>query len=302
MKNHSKTLATLTFFRNFAVSTAALLSLQGAFAQSTPNAQTPPAINTSANPTSPNPTQPVNGNSKKRWSIYWGWNRSNYANSDIHFWGADHDFTLSNVGATDLQTDLGGGGLFGTYLNPKEMTIPQTNLRVAYQLNADTAIALNLDHMKYVMTPDQVVAISGQIKGVAQGPSVALATNYLNFEHTDGLNIISLEYEKQRSVGWFGPSYPTKVFGLAGIGIVMPKSNVTLNMLGRARNDEFHLAGYSAGVGAGLEVDIYKDFFFRTAYKFGYVTLPDVLTSSQGDKASHNFTYNEWLIAFGYRF
>ena len=302
MNNYSKTPATLPYFRNLAVSLAALVSLQGAFAQSTPSAQIPPGISTSSNPNPPNPTQPANGNSKKRWSVYWGWNRSNYSNGDIHFWGADHDFTLKNVGATDLQTDLGGGGLFGTYLNPKEITIPQTNLRVAYQLNADTAIALNLDHMKYVVTPDQVVAISGQINGVAQGPSVALDTNYLNFEHTDGLNIITLEYEKQRSVGWFGPGFPTKAFGLVGIGIVMPKSNVTLNMLGRARNDEFHLAGYSAGVGAGLEVDIYKDFFFRTAYKFGYVTLPDVLTSSQGDKASHNFTYNEWLIAFGYRF
>jgi hypothetical protein len=27
-----------------------------------------------------------------------------------------------------------------------------------------------------------------------------------------------------------------------------------------------------------------------------------VLTSSQGDKASHNFTYNELLIALGKRF
>jgi len=42
--------------------------------------------------------------------------------------------------------------------------------------------------------------------------------------------------------------------------------------------------------------------FFRSMFKMGYVTLPDVLTSSQGDKASHNFTYNELLIAVGKRF
>ena len=297
MKNHLIPLSKLVLLRTVAACAAVLLCVPGANAQSAPATPAPAATDT-ASDAAKTAIQQAEAKAKKKWSIYWGWNRSNYSNSDIHFWGADHDFTLSNVGATDLPAEVGGGGLFGTYLNPKEMTIPQTNLRIAYQLNADTAIALNLDHMKYVMTADQVVAISGQINGVAQGPTVALATNYLNFEHTDGLNIISLEYEKQRNVDWFGPRFPAKVFGLAGVGIVLPKSN----MLGRARNDEFHRAGYSAGVGAGLEVDIYKDFFFRTAYKFGYVTLPDVLTSSQGDKASHNFTYNEWLIAFGYRF
>ena len=270
-----------TFVRSASLLATALFATTGSFAQEVAK---PEAL------------------SAKKWSVYWGWNRANYSNGDLHFWGADHDFTLKNVAATDLQADLTGGGLFGTYLNPSEMTIPQTNLRIAYQYSSDTAIALNLDHMKYVMTPDQTVAISGQINGVAQSGNQVLGTNYLNFEHTDGLNILSLEIEKQRPVEWFGTRFPTKVFALAGLGIVVPKSNVTLNMLGRARNDQFHLAGYSVGVGAGLEVDLYKDIFFRTAYKFGYVNLPDVLTSAQGDKASHQFTYNELLIAVGLRF
>jgi hypothetical protein len=146
------------------------------------------------------------------------------------------------------------------------------------------------------------VPISGQINGAAQSGNKVLTTDYLNFEHTDGLNIVSLEIEKQHKYDWLGPRFPVKAFVLAGIGVVIPKSNVTLNMLGRARNDQFHFAGYSAGVGAGLEVDVYKDVFLRTAYKMGYVNLPDVLTSSEGDKASHHFTYNEWLIAAGIRF
>ncbi len=291
-----KTLKTAAF-RWLAVGLASLVTTPFTFAQTVP-----------AGASTDGSVQPApSGNAKplaalKKWSVSWGWNRSSYSSGDIHFWGADHDFTLKNVAATDLQSDFNGDSLFSTYLNPKEMTIPQTNLRIAYQYSADTAIALNLDHMKYVMTPDQVVPISGRINGVAQSGNQALGTNYLNFEHTDGLNIISIEIEKQRQVEWFGPRYPSRVFGLAGVGIVVPKSNVTLNMLGRSRNDEFHFAGYSLGVGVGLEVDVYKDFFVRTAYKFGYVNLPDVLTSALGDKASHNFTYNEVLIAFGLRF
>ncbi|MEY3447361.1 MAG: hypothetical protein RIR45_2116 [Pseudomonadota bacterium] len=237
----------------------------------------------------------------KKWSVYWGWNRSNYSASDIHFTGTDHDFTLRGVAANDIQTDV-SQHLFDTYLNPSEITIPQTNLRIAYQYNADTAIAVNLDHMKYVVAQDQSVPISGQILGVAQSGQQVLANNWLNFEHTDGLNIVTLELEKQRPVDWFGENHAAKVFALAGVGLVLPKTNATMHMINQVRNDQFHFAGYSVGMGAGLDVDVYKDVFFRTAYKTGYVDLPDVLTSARGDKASHHFTYNELLIALGIRF
>ena len=239
-----------------------------------------------------------------KWSVSWGWNRSNYSNSDIYFNGKDHDFTINNVVATDIQTDVTTSNIFGIYLNPTEITIPQTNLRVAYQLSPTSAIAVNLDHMKYVMLADQVVPITGRIGNTVYPPGSTrtMDVNFLNFEHTDGLNIVSLEYEKQMPLDWFGPRMPSRAFALGGVGFVLPKSNVTLNMLGRARNDEFHLAGYSLGAGAGLEVDFYKNFFTRGTYKFGFVNLPDVVTSSQGDKAAHKFTYNEFSISFGWRF
>ena len=219
------------------------------------------------------------GANAKRWSVSWGWNRSNYSNSDIHFKGVDHDFTLRDVRATDRPGEVSLGTIFDTYLNPMNLSLPQTNLRVAYQYSADTAIALNLDHMKYVMVQDVSAPISGQINGVAQSGQQLLADNWMTYEHTDGLNIISLEIEKQRPVDWFGASYKSKVFGLAGVGIALPKSNVKMGMINQQRNDEFHVAGYSLSAGAGLEVDVWRDLFVRGTYKFGYVDLPDVLTS-----------------------
>ncbi len=238
----------------------------------------------------------------RKWSVYWGWNRATYSNSDIHFSGKDHDFTLRSVYATDMPTLADWDGVTRFYLNPGAITIPQTNLRVGYQWDATTAIALNLDHMKYVMKQNQTVAIDGQIKGVAQSGGKMLTSDFLTFEHTDGLNVLSIEIEKQRSLDIFGPSLHVKGFVVAGVGIVMPKSNVSMGMVGRERNDEFHVAGYSAGVGAGLEVDVLKDVFVRTACKVGFVDMPDVVTSSEGDKASHHFNYNEVLIAVGMRF
>ena len=239
----------------------------------------------------------------RKWSVYWGWNRSTYSNSDIHFWGADHDFTLSSVKANDMQADVTTENIFGTFLSPGNLTLPQTNLRVAYQVSPDTAWAINLDHMKYVVTPDQTVAFSGRITNDPQsGATRTLSTNYLNFEHTDGLNVVTVEYEKQFPVTQWKAPFASRWVALVGAGIVYPKTNVTLNMLGRSRNDQFHLAGYSAGGGVGWEADFLDSWFFRSMFKMGYVTLPDVLTSSQGDKASHNFTYNEFLFAFGKRF
>ena len=116
-------------------------------------------------------------------------------------------------------------------------------------------------------------------------------------------------WKKLQASGWWGRrsvlahrTHAGHGFAVGGVGFVLPKTNATLNMLGRARNDEFYLSGYSLGAGAGLEVDLYKNFFTRGTYKFGYVNLPDVVTSSLGDKASHKFTYNEFSITFGWRF
>ena len=285
----------MTCFSNFLRTT--LFSLIALAATGVTNAQTANSGDQSTAPTS-------EASAARKWSISWGWNRSNYSNSDIHFWGADHDFTIRNVVATDIQTDTSLGNIFGIYLRPSEVTIPQTNFRVAYQLSTDTAIAVNLDHMKYVMLADQTVPISGRIGNTTYPPGATrvMDVNFLNFEHTDGLNIVSLEMEKQYPLNWFGPANPSRAFVLAGVGFVLPKSNVTLNMLGRARHDEFHLAGYSFGAGAGVEVDFWKNFFSRANYKLGYVNLPDVVTSSQGDKASHSFTFNEFEVSFGWRF
>ena len=269
-------------------------------------AQAQPAAATPAPAAVDKTAAQIDAENSRRWSIYWGWNRSTYSNSTIHFKGSDHDFTLHDVKATDLQTNTGLADIFKYYLNPAEITIPQTNLRVAYQLNSDTAIALNLDHMKYVVVQDQSVEMSGCYKNgaapqVCNNGQQVIGDQWLNFEHTDGLNILSIELEKQKKVDWFGADR-AKVFGLVGVGIVIPKTNATMHMIGQTRNDQFYVSGWSVGAGAGLEVDLTKSVFLRSAYKFGYVDLPDVVTSARGDKASHSFTYNELLIAVGYRF
>jgi hypothetical protein len=237
-----------------------------------------------------------------RWSVYWGWNRESYTKSDINFKGSDHNFTLSDVQAKDKQAPL--SHLFTTFLNPGKITIPQTNVRVAYKLDTDSAVALNLDHMKYVVKDGQTVSASGYYGSTNYGANGTqlLDPSYMHYEHTDGLNIISLEYEKYYPMTFVNLGVPSRLFANVGAGILYPKSNITMTMLNQTRSDRFHVAGYSGAISGGAEVDFSKRFFGRLAAKVGYVNMPDVVTSYRGDKASQHFMYSEYIMAFGFRF
>jgi hypothetical protein len=239
-----------------------------------------------------------------KWSIEWGWNNETYTKSDIHFKGIDHDFTLYGVRASDTQKTLTPQTLFNTYLNPGKITIPQTNARIAYQLNLDTAIAVNLDHMKYVVQDGQTVNAVGQIsqKSFPANAQQYLSPAFMHYEHTDGLNVMTLEFEKKFPLDTAPGNLKARAFTLFGAGIVIPKSNITMSMLGQVRNDKFHLAGTNLNVAGGLEVDFSKDYFSRLTYKIGSVNLHDVVTSARQDKASQRISYREASFTVGMRF
>jgi hypothetical protein len=129
-----------------------------------------------------------------------------------------------------------------------------------------------------------------------------LSPAFMHYEHTDGLNVLMLEYEKRYPFDLFGHGIKTRAFLLGGAGVVIPKSNVTLNMLNQARNDKFHLAGTSFDVGTGLEIDFFTDFYARTSFKMGQVHLPEVVTSARQDKASQTIRFKEASVTVGMRF
>ena len=216
---------------SWAAAWCALFALTGgvqgpAMAQTADTVLLAQASPVSASPVKRDAASPLQAaaSASRKWSVYWGWNRSTYSNSDIHFWGADHDFTLSSVKANDMQADVTTENIFGTFLSPANMTLPQTNLRIAYQVSPDTAWALNLDHMKYVVTPDQTVAFSGRINNDPQtGATRTLSTNYLNFEHTDGLNVVSVEYEKQFPVTQWKAPFASRWVALVGRASSTPR-------------------------------------------------------------------------------
>ncbi len=241
---------------------------------------------------------------KRPWSIEWGWNNESYGKSDIHFTGKEHDFTLYGVSAKDTQKNLNTQTLFNTYLNPGRITIPQTNFRLAYQYTPDIAFALNLDHMKYVVSDGQTVRASGHYLNTTYPASGQqyLSPAFMHYEHTDGLNVVTLQLEQKYPATVFPSQFKSHWFLLAGAGIVIPKSNITMTMLGQARNDKFHLAGTALNVGTGFEFNFMQNYFARTTLKAGRVLMTDVVTSDRQDKSSQTIHFKEASVTIGLRF
>ena len=251
-------------------------------------------------------TQPerYTAHNKGKFFFFWGGNREKYSKSDISFSGDGYDFTIYDVKAVDKPK-----GWHMDYINPLEMTIPQTNFRMGYFINDHYNISIGVDHMKYVMVQDQRVSISGNYPASYVGNQInnevvdLTDKEFLTFEHTDGLNYILTEFSRVDDI--------SKIFNIAntdkfqinategiGAGILYPKSNTKL--MGKERYDDFHVAGYGISAKAGLNFTIFKHFFIQTELRGGYINMPDIRTThSTTDKASQDFYFVQTIVAFG---
>ncbi len=234
---------------------------------------------------------------------YWGWNRGAFTKSDIQFTGDNYDFVLSDVVAKDRQSPFEGK----LYLNPGSATIPQYNFRFGYFFNDHYNVSFGIDHMKYVMQGNQVVKISGTIDstetkydGTYENDNIILSSDFLTFEHTDGLNYINFDIRR------FDALFVWKHFNInltegMGVGMLYPRTNTKL--LSGDRYDEFHVSGYGVSGMVGLNFEIYNYFFIQTEMKGGYINMPDIRTTMDpADGASQNFFFGQMNIVFGVNF
>ncbi|MCC6462069.1 MAG: hypothetical protein IT260_16460 [Saprospiraceae bacterium] len=247
-----------------------------------------------------NAALPHSTRNKGKLYFYWGWNRAAYTKSDLHFSGPDYDFTLENVVAKDRQTH------FDThvYFNFKKATIPQYNFRLGYFLTEHLNLSFGIDHMKYVVQNNQRVKINGSIhhsdsgyNGDYAADNILLRSDFLQFEHTDGLNYLNLELRNQHTLWDLGRVRLNLTEGL-GAGVLLPRTNTTL--LDYKRYDEFHLAGFGLGAMGGLNLEIFRHFFVQVEFKTGYINMPDIRTTEfASDKATQQFLYVQGNLVFG---
>lgn len=240
-----------------------------------------------------------------KWFFSWGYNRGYYQNSDISLHGtgangAPYDFTLHNVAAHDEQSSPSFQLLF------PDITIPQTNERIGYYLDETHRINFGVDHMKYVVTQGQTVPISGTNLSGSSCPCTSgtqtITPAYMEYEHTDGLNYISVGYEV------LYPFWENSFFKLSAVqgpdaGIVYPKTNVTMAGSGQLRHDDFNIAGYGAAYKVGLIADIGPHWILQLDFKEGLLNMPWIrIDNNPNDGASQKIQFFEGILALGYVF
>lgn len=240
---------------------------------------------------------------KGNFSIYWGWNRAAYTTSDIQFTGENYNFTLTDVIAKDRQSAFDPN----LYFNPTTITIPQYNFRIGYFFHDHYQISIGADHMKYVVQAFQDVKIDGYISnsgtnydGTYSDDIINLKKDFLQLEHTDGLNYENIEVRR------FDVVLGRKNIALAfneglGIGAMVPRTNTTL--LNNERYDEFHLAGFGVSAVLAANLTIFKYFFVQMEWKGGYINMPDIRTTmNPADRAKQQFLFSQYNVVFGANF
>ena len=273
------------------------------------------------------PVEKYAAHNKGKFFVSWGGNRDSFSKSDVNFRGKDYNFTVDNMSAHDKPK-----GWHVDYINPANMTIPQTNLRLGYFFSDHYSVTVGLDHMKYVMTQNQIANVTGNINLPADNPGSIYngvynntpvdmsqggaqeggydegVTNpngpaFLMYEHTDGLNYINTEVSRHDDISkWFSLPNIDKVQislteGLGG-GVLLPKTNATL--LGKERHDDFHVSGYGLSAKAGLNITFFKHFYVQGELKGGYINMQDIRTTQfSEDKASQDFFFFQRIIMFG---
>jgi hypothetical protein len=224
--------------------------------------------------------------------LYWGWNITGYTNSTISFSGENYDFSLDKLQARHRPSPLD----LEMYLSPTKFTIPQYNFRVGYFLNDTYNLSFGIDHMKYVMVSYQETTINGYIEnidpefdGVYENSPIRITPQFLQFEHTDGLNYVNFELRRLDPLVNTGDFEINAVTG-AGIGAIVPRTNVTL--MNFDRYDEPNIAGYGLAAMAGLQFEMFRRFFIQFEAKAGYINLPNVRTThNPNDRAKHDFGF-----------
>lgn len=234
--------------------------------------------------------------------FYWGWNRAIYSKSDIHFLGENYDFVLSKISASDRPSPF----TLKTYFSPKYLTIPQYNFRIGYFLSNKINLSFGADHMKYVMKPFQTTLISGYIKdidanynGTYDEDEFQVNPNFLQFEHTDGLNYLNIETRISECI------FSKKIWSINfiygfGAGMLVPRTDATL--MNFQRYDEFHISGWGISGLFGIQYNIGRILFIQFENKTGYINMPAIRTTSNKlDRAKQDFIFNQFNASIGFR-
>lgn len=233
---------------------------------------------------------------KQRGTFYvaFGYNKDYYSKSTLHFFdeSGDYDFKLHKMTARDRP--------HFNELFKVALSIPQYGYRAGYYFpGSPWGVEVNFDHAKYIVNDSQTVRLTGQIEGIQYDKdTLVTGADFMHLEHTDGANFLmaNVLYKHQLLQS---KHILVNAVGKAGIGLVIPRSDVTL--WGERNNHCFHIAGQIAGVETGFRGEFFRYFFLEATVKGAYANFNKVLGVGDG-LVSHRFFAGELLLHAGFQF
>jgi hypothetical protein len=234
--------------------------------------------------------------SKGNFYTYWGYNRSFFSKSDIHFISDHYDFTLNDVTASDRPTSFS----LDNYFNPKNISIPQYCFRFGYFITDRIQLSFGMDHMKYVVDQNQKVTIKGKIG--AQNPAkfigsytndtILIEKGFLEFEHTNGLNLVTVQADYAIPICHL-LNNKMRLKWNVGIGGVWVGTKTDVKLFTEGIDNDHHLAGYSGTIQTGPRIEFWKCMFIDFQVKAGYMSLQDVFIENESapKRANQNFSF-----------
>lgn len=248
-------------------------------------------------------------NSTSKGYIYgsWGYNRNFYLNSDIHFYTSSYDFILSDVKASDRPQEF----TIDNYFNPKNISIPQYNFRLGYYLTDRIHISVGMDHMKYVVDQNQTVTINGFINstsntnfnGIYSNQSLDIKKGFLEFEHTNGLNLVTIQGDYALPLIPFHKNLFELRYNM-GIGGIWVGTKSDVRIIDEGIDNDHHLAGYSVCIQTGPRLEYKKLFFIDIQARLGHMYLHDIFIENElaPKRASQAITYFNYSASLGVMF
>lgn len=234
--------------------------------------------------------------------VQWGYNTEWYTRSNVHVdMSNGNHFILHKAKAVD-KPDMDA-----ILMEPLEISIPQYNYRFGFYLNKSftKAVELNFDHIKYVIKDGTPVHITGTIDGKqVNGDSIINPYTFMHMEHTDGGNLLHINYVGKHLFLKNKNQNPRLQFIYKmGAGINIPRTDFTWR--GDRYNNDFHIAGYNVSVEGGLRFYPAKKLFIEGTGKTGYVRYINALantTQLKGNRIHHGIGYIELIGLVGYEF
>lgn len=219
-----------------------------------------------------------------------GTNLSWYSKSDLHIKQAPGltDFTLYDVKGRDDGGFRTGG------------EAPQYSLQIGYYNHQKKwGIEFNFDHIKYYVRQGQRVKVKGILQNSYRDEVIFITPELLQLEHSDGANYALLKLTKWIAIAGNARGVPLlELAGKAGGGLVIPKTKSII--LGRHRDDRYHIAGYVFAVETGLRYHPFRFIFCEANVKGTYANLKDILIA--GGRARQQWYALHASLLMGWQF